>query len=503
MTKYVLAIDQGTTSTRAMIFDATGSVVAVAQLEHDQIFPRAGWVEHDPKQIWDNTREVIGQALGKANVTRHDIAAVGITNQRETAVVWDRATGEPVCNAIVWQDTRTQPIVDRIAAGNPDRFKDRVGLPLATYFSGTKIVWILENVEGVRERAEAGELAFGTMDSWVLWNLTGGVNGGVHATDVTNASRTLFMDLATCTWNEEILAEFGVPLSMLPDIRSSSEVYGTVELQNLLREVPVAGILGDQQAATFGQAAFDAGESKNTYGTGNFLIVNTGDKIVHSRNGLLTTVAYRLGDDAPRYALEGSIAVTGSLVQWLRDNLGIISKASEIEELARSVDDNGGVYFVPAFSGLFAPHWRSDARGAILGLTRFANKGHIARAALEATAFQTREVLDAVNADADVTLTELKVDGGMVANAELMQFQADLLDIPVIRPVVAETTALGAAYAAGLAVGFWKDLAELRANWREDTRWEPTMAPEERERLLRNWKKAITKTLDWVDDDTV
>jgi glycerol kinase len=501
--KYVLAIDQGTTSTRAMIFDHSGAVVSTGQLEHEQIFPKAGWVEHDPIQIWDNTREAIGQALSKANLTRHDIVAVGITNQRETTVVWDRATGTPVYNAIVWQDTRTQSIVDRIADGDVDRFKKKVGLPLATYFSGTKIAWILENVDGARAKAEAGELAFGTTDSWVLWNLTGGPDGGVHATDVTNASRTMFMDLATLAWDPGILDAFGVPASMLPEIRSSSEVYGSVESSSLLREVPVAGILGDQQAATFGQAAFGAGESKNTYGTGNFLIVNTGEKIVSSTNGLLTTVAYKLGDAPVNYALEGSIAVTGSLVQWLRDNLGIISKASEIEELARSVDDNGGVYFVPAFSGLFAPHWRPDARGAILGLTRFANRGHIARAALEAVAFQTREVLDAVNADADVALTELKVDGGMVANDELMQFQADILDMPVIRPVVAETTALGAAYAAGLAVGFWKDLDELRTNWQEGKRWVPSMGGAERDRLMRNWAKAVSKTLDWVDDDVV
>lgn len=499
--KYVLAIDQGTTSSRAMIFDHSGSVVSTGQLEHDQIFPQAGWVEHDPKQIWDNTREAIGQALSKANVTRHDIAAVGITNQRETAVVWDRATGEPVYNAIVWQDTRTQSIVDRIADGDTDRFKPTVGLPLATYFSGTKIAWILENVDGARERAEAGELAFGTTDTWVLWNLTGGPDGGIHATDVTNASRTLFMDLETLQWDEEILAAFDVPVSMLPEIRSSSEVYGTITSSSLLREVPVAGILGDQQAATFGQAAFSKGESKNTYGTGNFLIVNTGEEIVRSENGLLTTIAYKLGDGPVNYALEGSIAVTGSLVQWLRDNLGIIHSAPEVEELARSVDDNGGVYFVPAFSGLFAPHWRPDARGAILGLTRFANKGHIARAALEAVAFQTREVLDAVNADAGVDLAELKVDGGMVANAELMQFQADILNVPVVRPVVAETTALGAAYAAGLAVGFWKDLDELRSNWQEDRRWEPAMESAERDRLMRNWSKAVSKTLDWVDGD--
>jgi len=499
--KYVLSIDQGTTSTRAMIFDHSGSVVSTGQLEHKQIFPRAGWVEHDPMEIWDNTREVIGQALSKANVTRHDIAAVGITNQRETTVVWDRATGTPIYNAIVWQDTRTQAIADRIADGDTDRFRDRVGLPLATYFSGTKIAWILENVDGAREKADAGELAFGTTDTWVLWNLTGGPDGGVHATDVTNASRTLFMDLATCEWAPDILEAFGVPESMLPEIRSSSGVFGEIESSSLLREVPVAGILGDQQAATFGQAAFEKGESKNTYGTGNFLIVNTGEEIVHSENGLLTTVAYRLGEDAPRYALEGSIAVTGSLVQWLRDNLGLIKESSDIEALAKTVEDNGGVYFVPAFSGLFAPHWRPDARGAILGLTRFANKGHIARAALESVAFQTREVLDAVNADAGVDLTELKVDGGMVANAELMQFQADILDVPVVRPVVAETTALGAAYAAGLAVGFWKDLDELRSNWQEQERWEPTMEPEERDRLLRSWKKAVSKTLDWVDDD--
>ncbi|HPM52153.1 MAG TPA: glycerol kinase GlpK, partial [Rhodoglobus sp.] len=431
--KFVLSLDQGTTSTRAMIFDHAGAVVTVGQLEHRQHFPQAGWVEHDPVEIWDNTREVIGQALGKANLTRHDIAAVGITNQRETTVVWDRTTGLPVYNAIVWQDTRTQSIVDRIAAGDVDRFKQKVGLPLATYFSATKIAWILENVEGARARAEAGELAFGTMDTWLLWNLTGGIHGGVHATDVTNASRTLLMDLATCAWDPELLAAFDVPAALLPEIRSSSEIFGTVELQNLLREVPVAGMLGDQQAATFGQAAFGVGESKNTYGTGNFLIVNTGEDIVHSRNGLITTVAYKLGDAPTHYALEGSIAVTGSLVQWLRDNLGIISKASDVEALARTVDDNGNVYFVPAFSGLFAPHWRPDARGAILGLTRFSNKGHIARAALESTAFQTREVLDAVNADAGVDLTELKVDGGMIANSELMQFQADLLGVPVIR----------------------------------------------------------------------
>ncbi|MDJ0322602.1 glycerol kinase GlpK [Cryobacterium sp. PH31-AA6] len=502
MAQYVIAIDQGTTSSRAIIFDKAGSIVSTGQLEHEQIFPQAGWVEHDPMEIWNNTREVIGQALSKANLTRHDIAAVGITNQRETAVVWDRTTGLPVYNAIVWQDTRTQPIVDRLAAdGGVERFKKQVGLPLATYFSGTKIVWILENVEGAREKADAGQLMFGTTDSWVLWNLTGGLEGGVHATDVTNASRTMFMDLETLAWDDDILAAFDVPKSMLPEIRSSSEVYGHVNEHSLLRETPIAGILGDQQAATFGQAAFDQGEAKNTYGTGNFLIFNTGTEIVHSKNGLLTTVGYKLGDEAPHYALEGAIAVTGALVQWLRDNLGMISSSGEIETLAKTVEDNGGAYFVPAFSGLFAPYWRSDARGALVGLTRFVNKGHIARAALEATAFQTREVLDAVNADSGVPLTELKVDGGMIANNTLMQFQADILGVPVVRPVVAETTALGAAYAAGLAVGFWSSLDELRANWQEDSRWTPKMDVAERDRLLRNWKKAVTKTFGWVDED--
>jgi len=504
MSDYILAIDQGTTSSRAIIFDKAGSIVSTGQLEHEQIFPQAGWVEHDPKEIWDNTREVIGQALSKANITRHDIKAIGITNQRETAVVWDKTTGVPVYNAIVWQDTRTQPIVDRLAAdGGVERFKKKVGLPLATYFSGTKIVWILENVDGARAKADAGDLLFGTTDSWVLWNLTGGVDGGGHATDVTNASRTMFMDLETLQWDDDILAIFDVPKSMLPSIRSSSEVYGTAHTSSLLREVPVAGILGDQQAATFGQAAFDQGEAKNTYGTGNFLIFNTGTEIVHSKNGLLTTLGYKLGDEPPHYALEGAIAVTGSLVQWMRDNLGLIKSASDIEALAKTVDDNGGAYFVPAFSGLFAPYWRSDARGALVGLTRFVNKGHIARAALEATAFQTREVIDAVNADSGVPLTEIKVDGGMIANNLLMQFQADILGVPVVRPVVAETTALGAAYAAGLAVGFWSGLDELRANWQEDSRWTPQMTEEERGRQLRNWKKAVTKTFDWVDDDVL
>ena len=500
MNQYVIAIDQGTTSTRAIVFDHSGNIVSSGQMEHEQIFPQPGWVEHDPAEIWNNTREVIAAALSKANLTRHDIAAVGITNQRETAVVWDKTTGKAIYNAIVWQDTRTQPIVDELAKdGGPERFKQKVGLPLATYFSGTKIKWILDNVEGARAKAEAGDLVFGNTDCWVLWNLTGGIDGGVHVTDVTNASRTMFMDLETLSWDQEILDAFGVPASMMPAIKSSSEVYGTVHTSQLLREVPVAGILGDQQAATFGQAAFDAGEAKNTYGTGCFLIFNTGEEIVHSKNGLLTTVGYKLGDAAPHYALEGSIAVTGSLVQWLRDNLGMIGSAPEVETLAASVEDNGGVYIVPAFSGLFAPYWRSDARGAIVGLTRFVNKNHIARAALEATAFQTREVLDAVNADSGVPLTELKVDGGMVANDALMQFQADILGVPVIRPKVVETTSLGAAYAAGLAVGFWKDTGDVTNNWALDRRFEPQMDTDRREKLYRGWKKAVQRALDWEE----
>jgi glycerol kinase len=432
------------------------------------------------------------------------VVGIGITNQRETTVVWEKATGNPIYNAIVWQDTRTQQIVDRVAAdGGIERFKRTVGLPLSTYFAATKILWVLENVDGARERAERGDLLFGTTDTWVLWNLTGGPDGGVHATDVTNASRTMLMGLETLAWDDEILSAFNIPRSMLPEIRSSSEIYGTAESSSLLREVPIAGILGDQQAATFGQAAFDKGEAKNTYGTGNFLIFNTGEQIVHSKNGLLSTVGYRLGDNPPHYALEGSIAVTGSLIQWLRDNLGLITSANDVEALAASVEDNGGAYFVPAFSGLFAPYWRSDARGALVGLTRFVNKGHIARAALESTAYQTREVLEAVNADAGVPLGELKVDGGMVANGLLMQFQADILGVPVVRPVVSETTALGAAYVAGLAVGFWSDLGELRANWQEGQRWTPQMDLAAAERLFRNWKKAVSKTFDWVDGDVL
>ena len=503
MAEYVLAIDQGTTSSRAIIFNHAGTIVETGQLEHEQIFPQAGWVEHDAEEIWTNTREVTGIVLARANLTFGDIVAVGITNQRETAVVWDKTTGKPVYNAIVWQDTRTAKIAEDLGAlgGGADRYKDRVGLPLATYFSGPKIKWILDNVEGARAKAEKGDLLFGNTDSWVLWNMTGGVDGGVHVTEPTNASRTMLMNLDTLTWNEEIAAEMTIPMSMLPEIRSSSEVYGKGRVGGFVPGVPIAGILGDQQAATFGQACFEVGNAKNTYGTGNFMLLNTGTVPIPSKNGLLTTVCYKIGDQPTVYALEGSIAVSGSLVQWLRDNLGMINSAPEIEELAATVEDNGGAYFVPAFSGLFAPHWRSDARGALVGLTRYVNKGHIARAVLEATAFQTREVLDAMNADSGVDLTELKVDGGMVGNETLMQFQADILGVPVIRPQVAETTALGAAYAAGIAIGFWSGEQDVIDNWAEDKRWEPSMDEGERAREYRLWKKAVTKTLDWVDDD--
>lgn len=499
---YVVAIDQGTTSTRAMIFDHAGEAVATGQLEHRQVFPAPGWVEHDAKEIWTNTREAIGIALGQADITRHDIEAVGITNQRETAVIWDKNTGEPIHNAIVWQDTRTQWIVDALASehdAGTDRFRAVTGLPLATYFSATKIMWLLDNVAGARERAERGELLFGTMDSWVLWNLTGGPQGGVHATDVTNASRTLLMDLTTLEWSDDILAALDVPRALLPQIRGSSDVYGKVGPSSLLREVPIAGILGDQQAAAFGQAAFSRGESKNTYGTGNFVLANTGHELVRSSNGLITTVAYQIAGEQPLYALEGSIAVTGSLVQWLRDNLGLITSAPQVEELAASVPDNGGVVIVPAFSGLFAPYWRPDARGAIMGLTRYADRRHIARAALEAVAYQSREVMDAVAADTGIEFEEIKVDGGMVVNSLLLQIQADILGVPVIRPVVAETTALGAAYAAGLAVGFWDNLDEIRELWREDARWEPTTSSEQRDAGLVHWHKAVSRTFDWVE----
>jgi glycerol kinase len=503
MTSYVAAIDQGTTSTRCMIFSHSGEVVAVDQKEHEQIFPKAGWVEHDPEEVWTNTREVTAGALAKADLHADDIVAVGITNQRETAVVWDRGTGKPVYNAIVWQDTRTDRICNELGAlgGGQERYRDRTGLPIATYFSAPKVRWILDNVEGARARAEAGELLFGNMDTWVLWNMTGGPDGGVHVTDPTNASRTLLMNLDTLSWNPDIAAEIGVPMSMLPEIRSSSEEYGRVRERGVLAGVPISGILGDQQAATFGQACLSPGEAKNTYGTGNFVLLNTGTEQVMSKNGLLTTVCYKIGSQDTVYALEGSIAVTGSLVQWIRDNLGMIGSAPEIEDLARTVEDNGGAYFVPAFSGLFAPYWRSDARGGIVGLTRYVNKGHLARAVLEATAYQTREVIDAMNADSGVALTSLKVDGGMVGNELLMQFQADILGVPVIRPVVAETTALGAAYAAGLAVGFWQGEDDIRNNWAKDKEWDPAMDESSREKLYKQWKKAVTRTFDWVDAD--
>jgi glycerol kinase len=498
MADYIGAIDQGTTSSRFIVFDRDGRIRAVDQREHAQITPRAGWVEHDAQEVWRRTREVIGGAMASSDFEAGDLAAVGITNQRETTVVWDRETGEPVHNAIVWQDTRTDALVRELAGDQGvGRLRDRVGLPLSTYFSGPKIRWMLDHVDGLQERADNGELAFGTMDTWILWNLTGGRNGGVHATDVTNASRTLLMDLETLDWHGPSLELMGIPRAMLPEIRSSSEPYGEVA-GTAVGGVPVAGILGDQQAALFGQTCFAAGSAKNTYGTGSFLLVNTGQDVVHSPT-LLTSVGYRLGDGPASYVLEGSIAVTGALVQWLRDRLGIISSASEVEPLARTVEDNGGVYFVPAFSGLFAPYWRDDARGIIAGLTAYATKGHIARAALEATAWQTREVVDAANEVADVPFSELRVDGGMTGNDLLMQFQADVLGVPVIRPEVTETTALGAAYAAGLATGFWADQDELCERWAEDRRWEPRMDPAARADGYRRWKKAVQRSLDWVD----
>jgi len=499
MAQCVAAIDQGTTSTRCILFDTDGRIIGVDQREHEQITPRAGWVEHDALEVWRRTRECIGQVLAGVPVEAGDVAAIGITNQRETTVVWDRETGRPIHNAIVWQDTRTAPTVRELAGDEGmDRLRQATGLPLSTYFSGPKVTWLLDHVDGAREQAEAGRLAFGTMDSWVLWNLTGGVNGGVHATDVTNASRTLLMDLETLDWHEPALELMGIPRSMLPEIRSSSEPYGELR-GTALGGRPVAGILGDQQAALFGQACFAAGDAKNTYGTGSFLLVNTGEEVVRT-GALLSTVAAKLGDAPATYALEGSIAVTGALIQWLRDRLKIIPDAASVEALARTVDDNGGVYFVPAFSGLFAPHWRDDARGAILGLTAYANQGHIARAALEAAAWQSREVVDAANAVADVPFTELRVDGGMTANELLMQFQADVLGVPVIRPKVTETTALGAAYAAGLAVGHWSDPAEVSERWREDKRWEPAMDEDARETAYAQWRKAVSRSLDWVED---
>jgi glycerol kinase len=498
MADYAGALDQGTTSTRFMIFDHGGQVVSIDQKEHEQIFPQPGWVEHDANEIWQRCQEVIQGALSKAGLSASDLAAVGITNQRETTVVWDRRTGEPVHNAIVWQDTRTDRICNDLSAnGGQDRFRAKTGLPIATYFSGPKVKWILDNVEGARARAEAGDLVFGNIDTWCIWNLTGGTNGGAHVTDVTNASRTMLMDLATLQWDDGILSTLGIPRSMLPEIRSSSQVYG--DATGALAGIPVAGDLGDQQAALFGQTCFSVGEAKNTYGTGNFLLLNTGTTPVPSKSGLITGVGYKIGDQPAVYMLEGSIAITGALVQWLRDNLKLIGSSMEVERLASTVEDNGGVYFVPAFSGLFAPYWRSDARGVIAGLTRYVNAGHIARATLEATAWQTKEVVDAMNADSGVALTSLKVDGGMVVNDLLMQFQADVLGVPVIRPKVAETTALGAAYAAGLAVGFWREVEDLRANWGKDKEWDPNMDPAKRDREYALWKKAVTRTFDWVE----
>jgi glycerol kinase len=499
MPKYAVAIDQGTTSSRAMVFDHGGRIVSVAQKEHEQIYPKPGWVEHDANEIWARCQEVLQEALEEAGASRDDVAGLGITNQRETTLVWDKTTGEPIHNALVWQDTRTDKIVEELGqVGGQDRFRDKVGLPLATYFSGPKVRWILENVDGAREKADAGDLAFGNMDTWVLWNLTGGVDGGLHITDVTNASRTMLMDLKTLSWDPHIADTIGVPLSMLPEIHASSEVYGEVKA-GPAAGVPIAGILGDQQAATFGQTCFDVGDAKNTYGTGNFMLINTGNELTHSKSGLLTTICYKIGDDAPVYALEGSIAITGALVQWLRDNLKMIKAAPEVEELAASVEDNGGLYIVPAFSGLYAPYWKSNARGVFAGLTRYVNAGHIARATLEATAFQTAEIVEAMNKDSGVDLTELKVDGGMVQNETLMQFQSDILGVTVIRPVVAETTALGAAYAAGLATGFWDSQEDLRENWAEDKRWEPKMDAEDRKTQMDFWKKAVTRTFDWTE----
>ena len=498
MPHYSAALDQGTTSTRFMIFDHSGRVVCFDQKEHDQIYPQPGWVEHDPIQIWARAQEVIRGALVKGNIAPKDIAAIGVTNQRETTVVWDRKTGKPVYNAIVWQDTRTANICAELGRdGGQDRLRPQTGLPLATYFSGPKIRWILDNVNGARAAAERGDLLFGNMDTWVIWWLTGGPGRGAHVTDVSNASRTMLMNLRTLDWDADILKLMGIPRAMLPDIRPSSAVYGTGTYE--LIGIPVSGDLGDQQAALFGQTCFSPGEAKNTYGTGCFMLLNTGNQIVPSKSGLLTTVGYKIGDNQAVYCLEGSIAIAGALVQWLRDNLGLIAKSADVEDLARTVEDNGGIYFVPAFSGLFAPYWRADARGVLVGLTRYVNRGHIARAALEATAFQTREVLDAMNADSGVPLTALKVDGGMVHNELLMQFQADILGVPVIRPTVAETTALGAAYAAGLAVGFWPKEQDLRANWGKDKEWSPQMDVAQRERLYSSWKKAVTRTLDWVE----
>jgi glycerol kinase len=496
MPEHVAALDQGTTSTRFMIFDASGALVASEQQEHAQVFPRPGWVEHDPVEIWENATSCIEAALAKSGLSPADLAAVGITNQRETTVVWERSTGRPVANAVVWQDTRTAELCALLAADEgPDRFRGLTGLPLATYFSGPKIRWLLDEY-GLNDAAGRGELAFGTIDSWLTWHLTGGPGHGDHITDVTNASRTLLMDLGTATWDADLAGEMGVPTAMLPEIVPSIGVGAVCGPP--LEGVPLAAILGDQHAALVGQVCFEPGEAKNTYGTGNFMLLNTGHEPVPSTAGLLTTVAYQRAGERPRYALEGSIAVTGSLVQWLRDNLGIIAEAREVEALAATVEDNGDVYFVPAFSGLFAPYWRPDARGVVTGLTRFANKGHIARAALEASAYQTRDVLDAMAADSGAGLTELRVDGGMTANSLLMQFQADILGVDVVRPRITETTALGAAFGAGLAVGLWGSTEELTDLWAEDTRWSPGMAKDDRERLYGRWKQAVERSLGWV-----
>ena len=498
MANYVMAIDQGTTSTRVIVFNHQGEIIGIKQKEHEQHYPKPGWVEHDPLEIWSSTQLVVQGVLNDLNLTPNALAAIGITNQRETTLVWDRETGKPYYPAIVWQDTRTDKLCNELAKDfGQDRFRQVTGLPLATYFSGPKIAWMLENVPGLQDDARAGRAIFGTVDTWLTWNLTGGPQGGVHITDVTNASRTLLMDLHTLDWDENILSILNIPRSMLPEIRPSSTIYGTAK--GVLSGVPVAGILGDQQAALFGQACYDPGEAKNTYGTGCFMLMNTGQEVVPSASGLLTTVGYQIGDQPVVYALEGSIAIAGALVQWLRDNLRMFGSSDEVEGLAKTVEDTGGIYFVPAFSGLFAPYWRSDARGVIVGMTRYINRGHIARAALEATAFQTREVLDAMEKDSQVKLQALKVDGGMVVNNLLMQFQADILNVPVIRPVVSETTALGAAYAAGLAAGFWPNIDSLRDYWREDQRWMPTMSEEQRTVKYQGWKKAVTRTFDWVE----
>lgn len=499
MASYVGAIDQGTTSTRFIVFDQSGGTVATAQKEHQQIYPQPGWVEHDAEEIWQRTVEVITTAMQQADLRPEDLAAIGITNQRETTVVWNRKTGKPVANAIVWQDTRVAACVEELSRdGGQQRFRAKTGLPLATYFSGLKIRWLLENIPGVREQAEAGDALFGNIDSFLVWRLTGGTQGGVHVTDVTNASRTQLMNLQSLDWDRELLEVFGIPAAMLPRICSSSEVLAPA-LLGPVNGVPIAGILGDQQAALVGQTCFQPGEAKNTYGTGCFLLMNTGAAPVESLYGLLTTVAYRFGTQPAAYALEGSVAIAGALVQWLRDNLGLIETSADIESLALTEEDNGGVYFVPAFSGLYAPYWKSSARGVIAGLTRFANKGHLARAALEATAFQTREVVEAMEQDSGIRLAALRVDGGMVGNDLLMQFQADQLNRRVVRPRVMETTALGVAYAAGLAVGFFKDIEELRTRWVVDQTWTPAIEEGKRDEMYRLWKKAVTRSFDWVD----